>query len=147
MPQVRSSIEHLGYERGYRTLFLPHRKGGKVGKLSSGVRTSYAVEQILDGRTTGPLLLGLDGTRLKIGSVRRTLRRLLRNAGIAKRITPHSFRHGFVTMALDAGVPERDILASTGHASSSMIQYYDRNRGAIERNATHAVAAFVGVAG
>jgi len=49
-------------------------------------------------------------------------------------------------MALDAGVPERDIIDSTGHADSSMIRYYDRNRGGIERNATHAVAAFVGAA-
>ena len=45
-----------------------------------------------------------------------------------------------------AGVPERDIIDSTDHADSSMIRYYDRNRGGIERNATHAVAAFVGAA-
>jgi hypothetical protein len=37
-------------------------------------------------------------------------------------------------------------MASTGHSSTVMISYYDRNRGSIERNATHAVAAFVGVA-
>lgn len=144
---LATDIDHLGYERGYRTLFLPHRKGGKVATLSLAVRTSYAVEQATRGRDTGPLLLGRDGTRMKVAAARRTVRRLCRKAGISKRISPHSFRHSFVTLALDAGVPERDIMASTGHSTPTMIAYYDRNRGSIERNATHAVAAFIGVAG
>ena len=131
----------------YRTLFLPNRKGGKVGVLALAVRTTWALERSLDGRTTGPLLLGRNGERLQVGSVRRTVRRLCRTTGITKRITPHSYRHSFVTAALDAGVPERDIIDSTGHSSGTMIRYYDRNRGAVERNATHAVAAFIGAAG
>jgi integrase/recombinase XerD len=141
------NIEHLGYERGYRTLFLPNRKGGKVGTLGLAVRTAWAVEQILNGREEGALLLGRNGDRLDVAAVRRTIRRLCRKVGVTKRITPHSFRHTMVTLALDAGVPERDIMASTGHASGVMLMYYDRNRGSVERNATHAVAAFVGIAG
>lgn len=141
-----ANIEHLGFERGYRTLFLPHRKGGKVGILALAVRTSWAVEHSLAGRTEGPLLLGRSGGRLQPQATRRIVQRLCRQIGVTKRITPHSLRHSFVTMALDAGVPERDIIDSTGHADSSMIRYYDRNRGGIERNATHAVAAFIGAA-
>lgn len=144
---LASNIEHLANQRGYRTLHLPYRKGGKVSTLSLAVRTSWAVDQVIDGRTEGPILLGRDGTRLKVAAARRTVRRLARTCGITKRLHPHSFRHTFVTMALDAGVSERDIIDSTGHSNSSMIHYYDRNRGAIERNATHAVAAFVGAAG
>jgi integrase/recombinase XerD len=143
---LAADVEHLGHERGYRTLFLPHRKGGKVGTLSLAIRTAYAIDRAVDGRQAGALILGRDGTRLKVAAARRTVRRLCRQAGITKRITPHSCRHTFVTLALDAGVPERDIMASTGHSSTVMISYYDRNRGSIERNATHAVAAFVGVA-
>jgi len=41
-----------------------------------------------------------------------------------------------------AGTRERVRPPSTFH-DSSMIRYYDRNRGGIERNATHAVAAFI----
>ena len=143
---LAADIEHLGMERGYHTLFLPHRKGGKVGTLALAVRTSWAVTHSLDGRTTGPLLLGRNGQRMRAQSARRIVVRLCKRIGVTKRITPHSLRHSFVTMALDAGVPERDIIDSTGHADSSMIRYYDRNRGGIERNATHAVAAFVGAA-
>lgn len=144
---LAANIEHLGYERGYRTLFLPYRKGGKIGTMGLAVRTSWALEQILEGRTEGPLLLGRNGQRIQVAAVRRTIRRLCRKIGVSKRITPHSLRHTFVTMALDAGVPERDILASTGHSTPSMLMYYDRNRASIERNATHTVAAFVGIAG
>jgi integrase len=144
---LAANIEDLGFQRGYRTLFLPNRKGGKVGTLALAVRTTWALERSCDGRTTGPLLVGRNGRRMQIGSVRRTVRRLCRQIGVTKRITPHSLRHSFVTMALDAGVPERDIIDSTGHSDSSMIRFYDRNRGGIERNATHAVAAFIGAAG
>lgn len=144
---LASNIEHLNHQRGYRTLHLPYRKGGKVGTLSLSVRAAWAVEQAVAGRTTGPILLGRDGNRLLPAAARRTVRRLAAQCGIGKRLSPHSLRHTFVTMALDAGVPERDIIDSTGHSSSKMIQFYDRNRGAIERNATHAVAAFVGAAG
>lgn len=139
-------IEHLSYQRGYRTVHLPYRKGGKVGTLALAVRTSWAADQAIAGRETGPLLLGRNGERLNAAAARRTVRRLCKACGITKRISPHSLRHTFVTMALDAGVAERDIIDSTGHSSSKMIQYYDRNRGSVERNATHAVAAFVGAA-
>ena len=144
---LSADIEHLGHERGYRTLHLPYRKGGKIGTVSLATRTTWAIEQAVDGREVGPIVRGRDGTRMKPGTARRIVRRLAASCGISKRLSPHSFRHSFITMALDCGVPERDIIDSTGHTSSRMLQYYDRNRGAIERNATHAVAAFVGAAG
>ena len=144
---LASNIADLGHDRGYRTLHLPYRKGGKVSTMSLAVRTTWAVEQAIDGRNAGPILLGRDGNRMHKSSATRLIRRLCRQIGVTKNIHPHSLRHTFATLALDAGVPERDILDSTGHSSSRMLQYYDRNRGAIERNATHAVAAFVGAAG
>lgn len=138
-------VEHLSMQRGYRTITLPNRKGGKVATLSLAVRTAWAVEQCVAGRVSGPVLLGRDGTRLSPPAARRRLRRLCKTAGI-KSVTPHGLRHSFVTLALDAGVPERDIIDSTSHSDTRMLRYYDRNRGGIERNATHAVAAFVGAA-
>lgn len=144
---LAADIDHLGFERGYRTLHLPHRKGGKVATLALSVRTAWAIDKAIDGRTSGPLLLGRNGQRLHVTAARRTIRRLARQTGYTKRVHPHAFRHSFVTLALDAGVAERDIMASTGHSSGRMVAFYDRNRGAIERNATHAVSAFVGAAG
>jgi site-specific recombinase XerC len=37
------------------------------------------------------------------------VRRIARRAGIAKRVGPHTLRHAFITAALDAGVPLRDV--------------------------------------
>jgi integrase/recombinase XerD len=37
------------------------------------------------------------------------LERGARRAGIAKAVTPHTLRHAFITAALDAGVPLRDV--------------------------------------
>lgn len=143
---MAADVEHLGFERGYRTIYLPCRKGGKVGTLALSVRTAWALDRYVGPRTTGPLLVGDDGLRMRAGAVRRQLRRLVTSIGVTKRITPHSLRHSFVTAALDAGVPERDLMDSTGHQSPIMLRYYDRNRGGIERNATHAVSAFIGAA-
>ena len=40
---------------------------------------------------------------------RRIVRKAARRAGIAKAVTPHTLRHAFITAALDAGVPLRDV--------------------------------------
>jgi integrase/recombinase XerD len=44
-------------------------------------------------------------------------RRLARNAGIRKTISPHSLRLSFVTAAFDAGASFRDVQDAAGHAS------------------------------
>lgn len=141
-----SNIEHLGYERGHRTLFLPDRKGGRTGVHSLAIPTMWAVEQAIEGRTSGPILVGRDGERLKVGSARRRIAVMVAEAGIKKRITPHSFRHTGVTLAIDAGASQNDIVNMAGWVSANMLGYYDRNREAIERSPTHILAAFVGIA-
>ena len=40
----------------------------------------------------------------------------LRRAGITKAVTPHTLRHAFITAALDAGVPLRDVQEAASHA-------------------------------
>src|SRR5664280_1801597 len=48
----------------------------------------------------------------------RLVRRLARAAGLdcAERLSPHSLRHAFVTLALDGGVSLRDVQDAAGHA-------------------------------
>jgi site-specific recombinase XerD len=119
------------------------RKGGNQQLIPMAPRTAWQVEQTIGDRTTGPVFLTRAGDRMERRAVGRVVARVTLAAGITKHITPHSLRHTFITMALDAGIPERDIAISTGHADTRLITYYDRNRDSIHRNATHGVAAYV----
>jgi integrase len=135
-------IEELGHHKGQRTAYL-NRKGGKVQTVPMSHRTAWAVSTATGDRTEGPLLITRNGTQLDRRGAARIVGRVARRAGITKRITPHSLRHTFVTMALDAGQAERDIAISTGHSDTRMVAYYDRGRDNISRNSTHAVSAWV----
>jgi integrase/recombinase XerD len=135
-------ISHLGYHKGQRTAHLT-RKGGKTQTIPMSHRTAWAVSSAIGERLSGPVLLTRGGGRLERRDAARIVHRVARAAGITKRITPHSLRHTFVTMALDAGQAERDIAISTGHSDTRMVAYYDRGRDNISRNSTHAVAAWI----
>ncbi len=126
------------------TIVLPRRKGGVMSTISLSPPTALAVGRARGARTSGPLLLAPSGS----GRIGRHRLRILwweavRSAGIDRVITPHSLRHSFVTLSLDAGVSVRDLMASTGHTDPSMIGYYDRPRASIERNATHRLTTWL----
>ena len=76
-------------------------------------------------------------------SAARLVRRICRRAGITKRITPHSLRHSFITAALDAGVPLRDVQIAARHADPRTTTRYDRARNNLDRHASYIVAAFI----
>ena len=69
--------------------------------------------------------------------------RIARRAGITKRVGPHTLRHAFITAALDAGVPLREVQEAASHADPRTTMRYDRARVSLDRHATHIVAAFV----
>jgi site-specific recombinase XerD len=65
-----------------------------------------------------------DGAALSTRSVRRRIGRLLRAAGIARRVTVHSLRHKFATAMLEDGVDLKRIRDILGHASLATTQRY-----------------------
>ena len=73
----------------------------------------------------------------------RIVRKTARRAGIAKTVTPHTLRHAFITAALDAGVPLRDVQEAASHADPRTTMRYDRARGSLDRHATYFVAAYI----
>ena len=103
-----ADIEHLGLERGHRTLTIT-RKGGKVVTIPVASRTARAIDPAIGEHTEGPVFLAADGRRLDRHAAGRIVRRTVRRAGIAKLVTPYTLRHAFITAALDAGVPLRDV--------------------------------------
>jgi integrase len=70
---------------------------------------------------------------------------LTRSAALpaADRLNPHSLRHTFVTTALDAGVPLRDVQDAAGHADPRTTRRYDRARHNLDRHATYTVTTFL----
>jgi integrase len=75
---------------------------------------------------------------------RRDLRRLRPAApGIAKHASFHTRRHAFITAALDAGVPRRDVQEAASHADPRTTMRYDQARTSLDRHATYIAAAFI----
>jgi integrase len=89
------------------------------------------------------VFLAADGRRLDRHGAGRIVRRSARRAGIAKTVTPHTLRHAFITAALDAGVPLRDVQEAASHADPRTTMRYDRARGSLDRHGTYIVAAYV----
>ena len=56
------------------------------------------------------------GQRLDRHGAGRMVRKIARRAGIGKAVTPNTLRHAFITAALDAGVPLRDVQEAAAHA-------------------------------
>jgi site-specific recombinase XerD len=137
-----ADIGHTGLGRGHRTLTVT-RKGGKVVTIPLAPRTARATDLATGERTGGPLFLTGDGRRLDRHGAARIVRRVTRRAGTGKNAGPHTLRHAFITAALDAGVPLRDVQEAASHADPRTTMRYDRARTSLDRHATCIVAAFI----
>jgi integrase/recombinase XerD len=138
---IAADIAVLRYERGHRVLEVVG-KGGKVALVPLAPRTAAAIDALIaysciagSGRLFGEL------DRYGAG---RVIRKVARAAGIHKRISPHSLRHSFVTLSLDAGVPLRDVQVAARHADPKTTTRYDRARRNLDGAATYRLTAYLG---
>jgi integrase len=88
----------------------------KVVTIPLAPRTARAIDLTVGERAYGPLFLAADERRLDRHGTARIVRRVTRRAGISKHVSPHTLRHAFITAALDAGVPLRDVQEAASHA-------------------------------
>ncbi len=135
-------VADLGLERGHHTLRV-QRKGGNTVIVPLAPRTARTVYLAIGERLEGPIFVTDTGQRMNRHQASRVVRRLARRAGIEKKISPHSLRHSFITAALDAGVPLRDVQEAASHADPRTTMRYDRARQSLDRHATYIVATFV----
>lgn len=137
-------IEHYqDIERGHRVLRVVG-KGGKPATIPLPVPVLRALDAAAGDRISGPLLLrNKSGDPVNRKSAALTVLRLCRKVGIKKNVTPHGLRHSYVTAALDAGVPLRDVQIAARHSDPRITARYDRARHNHDRHANHTVAAFL----
>lgn len=61
------------------------------------------------------------------------------NAGEAQKLSAHSFRHSYATIALSNGAPLADVQDAMGHSDPKTTRRYDRARGKLERSPANLV--------
>ena len=82
-----ADIDHLGLERGHRTLTIT-RKGGKVVTIPPAPRTARTIDLAIGEHTGGPVFLAADGQRLDRHGAGRIVRKIARRAGIGRPSRP-----------------------------------------------------------
>ena len=95
---------------------------------------------------TGPLLATTSGGRMRPSQLWELVGWLAAAAEIGEwdRLSAHSLRHAGITMALDAGVPLRDVQDYARHRDARTTRRYDHSRDSLDRSAAYAVAAYLG---
>jgi integrase/recombinase XerD len=84
------------------------------------VRPGFAVR----GASTPALFLGPRGGRLSRQSAWLVIQEAAERAGLAKHVSPHTFRHSFATHLLQGGADVRVVQELLGHASVATTQLY-----------------------
>jgi site-specific recombinase XerD len=139
---VQADIEDMGREKHHITLKIMG-KGYQPSIIALPQRTVLALEQAHDGRTYGPLLLNRAGTRMQRDAAGRIINRLTVQAGIPKRISPHSLRHSAVTSLLESGQDIRAAQDFARHADVRSTTIYDRRRRRLDAAGSYVLANWI----
>lgn len=145
---LEATTADRGHDSGYRVLTVT-RKGGKRAKIVLEAPVSHALDTYL-GNTGDALELATSAPKPLFSTATgkawdrvaayRTIQRLAKQAGIEGNISPHSMRHTFATLHLDAGGTLHDLQDTMGHSDPRTTRRYDRARGNLAKSATRTVA-------
>ncbi|MGN6571060.1 MAG: tyrosine-type recombinase/integrase [Pseudolabrys sp.] len=92
-------------------------------RLRRALRAHVASRRRADG-PRAPLFLNRNGAALKTQSIRSRLKRHARQAGLARRVTPHMLRHTAATLLIETGVDIRFVQRLLGHSSIATTEIY-----------------------
>lgn len=124
---VGLDIEHVNLKSGE---FAVRGKGDKIRLVFLSASAKNAINDYLNHRqdVLPALFVNLgknqEISRLTARSVQRIVRRYAAQAGIVKKITPHTLRHSFATDLLRNGADIRSVQAMLGHSSITTTQVY-----------------------
>ena len=123
---VSLKIQDLFFGEGYIRVI---GKGDKQRLVPISATARERVHRYLDKRPEtrsgeDALFLNHRGSRLTRVMVFTILKQAARNAGIEKRISPHTFRHSFATHLLEGGASIRQVQEMLGHESILTTEIY-----------------------
>ena len=128
---VTVSLDDIDFRRGR---ILVHGKGKKdrfvfLGAPARTVLTDYLPvrsERLVrrGERNEKALVINANGGRITQRGVAGIIQKRVVEAGIAKKVSPHTFRHSFATHILDHGADIRVVQELLGHSSLSTTQIY-----------------------
>lgn len=135
---VNLDVESVAAERNH-TVVEYQGKGGKPrrralsGSAEAAVKMWLAIRPEVDSPA---LFVSTGGLRLDRHMLFRMVREYARLAGIPHwaKITPHSLRHAFATVAREMGVPLEDVQDAMGHVDPRTTRRYDRDRHNLDRD-------------
>lgn len=126
---VGLKLNNINLEVGYVRTF---GKGAKERAVPIGDRAIMALKEYLEGgrmhlgkrvHTSYLFLNGRGGPMTRQGFWK-VIRKYAREAGIGKKITPHSLRHSFASHLLEGGADLRSVQIMLGHEDISTTQVY-----------------------
>jgi integrase/recombinase XerD len=142
---LNARVEHLGQDLGHQVLDLVV-KGGSVKRFALPPAALAALERHLEERgrpDNGLIFVSRTGRPLTQSQVWKLVNRVARAAGVPHPISPHSFRHSAITLALGDGRPLHVVQDFAGHADPRTTRRYDRARDSLDRSPAYALAASV----
>jgi integrase/recombinase XerD len=95
--------------------------------------TPAIIKELLDyiGDRDGIVFVTKSIKKLTLNQLSKTFNKAGKNAGLSFKITPHVLRASTVTYLKTEGFSDSDIMKVTGHASSQMVNAYDRSERAL----------------
>ncbi len=138
---VMIDLDDIDFKRGR---ILVHGKGRKdrfvfVGAAAGEVLSAFLPcrrERLvrLGIRDEKALIVNANGQRITQRGVAGIIQKRIMEKGIAKKVSPHTFRHTFATHILDRGADIRVVQEMLGHSSLSTTQIYTHlGLGALKR--------------
>lgn len=123
---ISLKIQDLFFGEGYIRVI---GKGDKQRLVPISATARERVHRYLDKRPEtrsgeDTLFLNNRGSQLTRVMVFTILKQAVRNAGIEKRISPHTFRHSFATHLLEGGASIRQVQEMLGHESILTTEIY-----------------------
>ncbi|MFI2764890.1 tyrosine-type recombinase/integrase [Streptomyces echinatus] len=138
---LNARVEDLGYDRGHRVLLLEKVKGGGRKKKPIPPVAWDALQDYLDGRTTGWLFCTASGGKLDEPAVWRLLQSLAKRAGLPLR-GPHGTKVDAITHALAKKDARPDKVQQWAeHRDSRTTQRYNKRKELLDDSPGYGIAA------